>query len=1210
MRRTFFALLLLGTLDLAAAVTGWVVDDDGKPLPGVRVRAVALESQEAQFARLASASPEPTPLGETKTNDAGAFTVDTKRSPVVTLLIDAPGRAWIAEDVLDGEDAGAFQLRAAAMKKGRVTAGGKPVANAQVILNNAFLARTNDAGEYTAPDPEGWLFRITVLHPDYAMAEKVRLREWPTLDIALNGGIAARGRVVDPAGQPVANATLRNGYWPIGKSGEDGSFTIAHLDPAVTVLHAREGTRTGSAKPNADVVLHPAATVGGTLRSSKDDTPVAGARVTLRGDAASGFAATAITDAKGAFVIDGAPAGVFSLSTTHPAFSMASANDVRTTAARRTERALAATPLARISGIVVDEQKKPVSGARVGFLGAGGPVTTTAPDGTFSRRVYVFDRGAMIEVTKASYASASHGPVQAEPGEARGGVRIVLQRGTKFEFRLVDREGVAIAGEPILIMRRAELTQRGIMAAVRCAGSADPASCRSDAEGKVAVHVVEGSYDVRAGGLTTVEKHVVSTLGASESPLVIELERGATIEGRLVWSDGTPVTSPASVTAGEGRGVGAVQVIDGAFTIRNAPRGKIMLTAQTGPPSFFRGEPVEVEAPSSGVVLRLPRPGRIEGRVIERDTQRAITQFSVATEPRGGTRRGLPAKAFTADDGRFVVEDVAPGALDVVVTAPGYVLSTTGAVEIAEGKATTLEVALERAGTIAGRVTSGGRPVPGASLSVAEARRMRSASGKQTDANGEYVLDTVPAGSHEVTISKSGYLSKTISVNVAVGKESRGDVELSRGRELHGRVVDGSGRGVAGADVSVRAAARSPIGFGEGRTTDAEGNFKLDGLADELVTVVARRTGFADGIVDVNPATAMNVTITLERGGTLTGRVVGLPPGETVEVYATSFTATRPGSTARTTPDASGNFTISGVSDGEVTVSAQQLRSPRRRVASQVKVIAGNGPFVELDFSAGIAVRGRVTRGGQVVGRGSVHFTPVDLRDSNRGTGGEIAVNGTYEARVPAPGQYTVMVSLWDAGISAPQSGKIDVRGDMQHDIDIRGAAVRIRVVDAATGAPLPDTRVMLSGAEGRGGNDRMTDSAGRVVFDFVADGSYLARASRAGYFSDPRDVIVQHGAAADVEIALGRGEEVQVRLVDAATGVPVDGYTVILDAAGKIVADRPAMSDPGGAQRFWLRPGNYTIRVVGRDYAPSVTPLIVPGTPVVQIEMQKVKRD
>jgi len=1209
MRRLILVLsLLVCSLDAVAAVTGHVVDDDGKPLAGVRVRAIALEPVEAQYARLASASPEPVPLSETQTNDAGAFSIDAKRQPVVTLLIDTPARTPVAEDVVDGEDAGTFLLRAAPVKKGRVTAGGKPVANALVIVNGAFLTRTSDAGEYSIPDPATWVNRIVVLHPSFAMAERSRgprdpRESWGSLDMTLDAGVAARGRVVDAAGRPIANATLRNGLWPLGTSGQDGSFAIAHLPSTVKTLNARDASRAGSGSAGAEtIVLRPAATVGGTVRSTKDDTPVAGARVSLRGDALPGFVPGAITDAKGNFVFDGIPAGIVQLGVSHPSFNGGMANGIAAPEGGRVDRALTATPLARVSGVVVDEAKKPVGGARIAVF--GGPSSNfSAPDGSFSTRFLPFDRGALIEASKPAYASATHGPLRLEPGDVKTGVRIVLPRGTKFEFRLVDPQGVAVADEPVVIRRRVDPGERMMAMPVRCGQSTDPQSCRSDAEGKLIVNVAEATYDVQAGGVTTVERLLsAQTLTAAESPLTIELERGSTIEGRVVWSDGAPLTTPASVNDSN-RGAG-VQVIDGAFAMRNVRAGKNVLTVQTGPPSFITGEPVEVTAPATGVVLKLARPGRVEGRVVERDTHRAVPQFSVTAEPRTGMRRGPQTKSFTASDGKFILEDVPPGSVDVLVSAPGFVRSTTSAVEIEEGKATSVEVTLERAGTVAGRVTSGGRAVAGASISAGDGRERRR-DAKQTDANGEYVLDTLPPGSQELTVRKQGYVARTISVSVAAGKETRGDVELSRGRELQGRVVDTAGRPIASAEVMFGAGA-GRMNFDSRILSDADGSFRLEGLGDDPITVTARKSGYADGSVDVTPASG-SVTVTLDRGGTISGRVIGLPAAELqgTEITAMPTSGRRSGRPIETFADASGAFTLAGVPDGDVLISAQQVRPPRRRVgAPAVKVTGGVAPFVELDFGAGFTIRGRVTRRGQPVTRGSVIFAPANPRERGLHALGEIDAAGAYELRVAEPGEYEVMVSLRDAAIGTTRMGKLDVRGETQHDIDVRGAAVRVRVVDSASGVALPDVRVMIVG-ERSGGTDRVTDSSGRVVFDFIGDGVYTLRASKQGYAADPREIRVQNGADVDVDLAVGRGEQVTLRLLDAATRrIAQDAFAAIVDSAGRTVADRPAATDPEGGLRYWLPPDNYTVRVMSRQYAPKTVPLVVPGTPVVEIEL------
>lgn len=1210
MRRTLVTLALLAaTADLAAAVTGFVVDEDGKPLPRARVRAIALETPDALHARLISATPDPVALGEAQTGETGAFRVETKREAVVTLVIDAPGRAIVTADAVDGEDAGTFVLHAAPLKKGRVTADGKPVAGAMVNLENVFFVKTDASGEYSAPDPTGWLTRLIVIHPGYAIAERTRNRDtWPSLDVALERGATARGRVTDPAGRPVTNATIRAGVWPLATSAEDGSFTIANLPANVKALTAREGSRAGSAKAGAEaIVVRPAATLAGTIHNSKDETPVGGMRVALRGD--TPYLAGAITDAKGQFAIEAVPAGIHQLGGSHPAFQTIAVNDVQAREGERTDRALAATPLARVTGVVVDEARKPVGGARVFTFGA---TTSTAPDGTFGVRFPASDRATTLDVSKPAYAAARFGPVRLEPGETRSGVRITLPRGTRFEFRLIDASGQPIAGEPLLVTPFAEADARGeFVPPLRCGAGADAGACRTDAEGTLVMNVNEGTYEVRAGGATTISKHLRGVaLTAAESPMVIELERGAVVEGRVVWSDGTAVTVPASVRVADAGMGSLVQVIDGAFAMRNVRAGKLTLVAQTAPPGVIAGEPVEVTAPASGVVLRLPRPGRIEGRVVEQQGSRPVTQFTVAAEPRGGGPR-FPgsSRSFTASDGRFTLEDVAPGSFDVHVTSPGFVRATTSAVEVAEGKATTVEVAVERAGSVAGRVTAGGRPVAGAAIITAGEQRMRVPQAKQTDANGEYVIDTLPAGTHELTVRREGYVSRTITVNVAVGRETRGDVELSRGRELQGRVVDSAGRPVAGAEVSYSAGAaytsRNPP-----LTTDADGAFRIEGLEETVYSISARKGGYADTTMQVNPATVPSITLTLDRGTMVTGRVNGLTPAElaSVEVSAMPRSPGLMSRPARSPVNPDGTFALHGVPDGEVTITAMELRPPRRRVSSEpVKIASGSAPFVELDFAAGYAVRGQVVRGGKPV-RGSVHFVPVEQRPGARFASGEIAANGSYEARVPAAGQYRVMVSSLGSSIGTTETGTIEIRGDMQHDIELRGAAIRGRVIDASSGVGLPDASVILRGVTS-GGADRPADSAGRFVFDFVPDGRYTLNATKAGYASEPREVVVQQGADVEIDLAVSRGHLVTIRLVDAATGRDADAFATITDAAGRVVGERPSR-DPAGGLRFWLQPGTYVVRAIGRDYEPKTAPLTVPETPLVQLELTRVKRE
>lgn len=1194
--------LALLALDAAAAVNGYVLDEDGKPIAGARVRAIALETTDAQFERLVSPSPEPVALATAQTDEKGAFRLDTKKQPVVSLLIDAPGRAPELDDVADG-DTPTYVLRAATTKKGRVTAGGKPVAGASVIVNNAVYARTDENGEYSAPDPSGWVWRIYAIHPDYAVQERLRTGGPLSLDVTLETGSAFTGKVTDPAGRPVANAVIRSGSWPLAKSGEDGAFTIAHLAPSMAKsLRAAIDNRTGSLQGDT-IVVRPAGTVAGRVRSTKDDLPIAGMKVSARVDAGARSFSSAVTDAKGAFILHGVPAGE-QLSLSHPAF-VDSSVDPRVVEGQRVERAFTASPFGRVTGTVVDDEKRPVSGARINHPGRGmtGDPAITAPDGTFSIRLG--PSPVTLEASRKPFPNATHGPVRVEPGEVKSGVRIVMPRGKNFEIVLIDTAGVPLPSEPLHITRRIDPDNLYATTTVPC-GDANNPLCRTNAEGKFAFNVAEGVYDIRAGGENTIEKELRGqNLSAEASPLTIELERGALVEGRVVWSDGTAVSTPAHITVGGPYSAAGAVVSEGAFSMRNVPAGKLTLIARTLPPVFIESDPVEVTAPASGVVLTIARPGRIEGRVVARDTQQAVRQFTVSTERRGTMRRGSVARAINADDGRFVLEDVAPGTVDVVVIAPGFVRGTTSSVEVPEGKSASVEVSLDRAGTVAGRVTAGGRPVSGASISIGE-RARRPGDMKQSDANGDYVLDTVPAGTHDLVVRKQGYVARTITVNVSVGKETRGDVELSRGRDVTGRVIDTSGRPVAGAEVMF-----NPAGGGRGfystmQQSDAEGNFRLEGLGEEPYTVTARKSGYVEASAEITPSTP-SVTLTLSRGGTLSGRVSGLPPAELAGVEVAVMS--RGGSRTTTTVDRTGAFTLNGVADGDVTVTAAVYRPQPRNVQSRVKVVGGTGPFVELDFSSGLVVRGRVTLRGQPV-RGSLHLVGAGQTGSGRTGMSQIQPDGSYEVRVPAEGQYRVLVTMQN-GPGTMEMETIDVRGEMEHDVEVRGGTLRARVIDTATGAPVAEAIVSVMPAErGRSisASDRTTDSTGWVTFDFLAAARYTLRAQKEGYSGAAQDVSLENGQTLDVDLAVGRAELVLVTVVDAATGQNAQAFVSVLDEAGRSLTGRSPQRDATGAFRLWLGPGTYTLQVMGREYEPVRMPLTVPGLPTVRVEVQRKK--
>ena len=157
------------------------------------------------------------------------------------------------------------------MKKGTVTAEGKPVAGALVVWYATDRAeievRTDEKGQYQVPDPGKWASAVFVFHPDYAIARRPELRAKLPLDHQLEKGIDLSGTVSGSDGKtPVAGATLLADEWKTAQSGEDGSFTFHHVASTWEVIRATKGDLAGAvvrSSSTRSIRLRPAAAVLG-----------------------------------------------------------------------------------------------------------------------------------------------------------------------------------------------------------------------------------------------------------------------------------------------------------------------------------------------------------------------------------------------------------------------------------------------------------------------------------------------------------------------------------------------------------------------------------------------------------------------------------------------------------------------------------------------------------------------------------------------------------------------------------------------------------------------------------------------------------------------------------------------------------------------------------------------------------------------------------
>ncbi len=177
--------------------------------------------------------------------------------------------------------------------------------------------------------------------------------------------------------------------------------------------------------------------------------------------------------------------------------------------------------------------------------------------------------------------------------------------------------------------------------------------------------------------------------------------------------------------------------------------------------------------------------------------------------------------AVTDRAGRYLIHGLEPGEVTLSFQKERFGSCTQVAVVKFKSKspdASESTVKLLAPGTISGRVTRGGKPVPGALVSVS-----KGLSRGFTGRGGRYTLRGLPAGEHLVRVKfrtlKIAHSDKPIKLTA--GQEVSGvDIALQMGRRIRGQVVDSEELPMANVIVEGQA--------GTTTNTDESGRFVLD----------------------------------------------------------------------------------------------------------------------------------------------------------------------------------------------------------------------------------------------------------------------------------------------------------------------------------------------------------------------------------------------
>ncbi len=271
----------------------------------------------------------------------------------------------------------------------------------------------------------------------------------------------------------------------------------------------------------------------------------------------------------------------------------------------------------------------------------------------------------------------------------------------------------------------------------------------------------------------------------------------------------------------------------------------------------------------------------------------------------------------TDGEGKFRVDNVAPGSYVALAVAPGLAPGTSARFAIASGElASAGAIALHPGVIVRGRVTADGVAVAGARVvaGTGSGEDVHQVAATTTDARGEYVLRTL-SGTIALAVRGGGYGEAEREVELGDGaraRESRReDFALVVERAtLRGQVLAPDGGPASGAEVRVVA--------GPSRhraVTDARGRFEVRAAAGAYTLEIRSRD---------YPTTRLSThadhwtEIRLPQGGAVRCDVRDRmnAAGLTARVEATG-----PGRASATT-DADGTITLRGLVPGEWTIRA------------------------------------------------------------------------------------------------------------------------------------------------------------------------------------------------------------------------------------------------------------------------------------------------
>lgn len=301
--------------------------------------------------------------------------------------------------------------------------------------------------------------------------------------------------------------------------------------------------------------------------------------------------------------------------------------------------------------------------------------------------------------------------------------------------------------------------------------------------------VSAGTYTVTASvtGFTSGSASVTVTAGANATKNFGLLATHGFISGKVTDAQTTASITGATVTC-TCAGSGVITDASGSYSFTNvSPGGPYsMVFSATGYVSQTINNVgvIAGHVTTENVALVQP-PGGITGTVTDATAIGSPTLAGVRV-----TCACQSGDAITNGLGTYSFTNVAPGSYALTFSESGFVTQTITGVGVISGTTTVTNAALIEDGGISGTVTDAqtSQSLPGVTVTC----NGGCPTAAPTDSLGDYSFTNVPPGTYSLTLSDSGYVTRTVSsIVVAAGFSTIvNSVALTEDGEITGTVTD------------------------------------------------------------------------------------------------------------------------------------------------------------------------------------------------------------------------------------------------------------------------------------------------------------------------------------------------------------------------------------------------------------------------------------